>query len=507
MKLSRKWILVAALVLSVAMATSGTLAYLTDRESATNVFTFGNVDITLNEEFDQATPLVPGVTVDKKVTISNKGTTDAWVWYTLAIPDELDSDKASENVIHTNIPGSNWYGYHTNKNYWQEGQTEALADEKTWIIDAPVFANGAKSITTTINGVECTVYAHLYKGALKPGETTSMGLGQVYMDYHIDIDPEGNLYHVEKGVVTPINWNINENGTPTIYLAAYAIQKDGFKTIEEAFAAYTEQWGENGGVEYDTLETYTVSTSAELQAAVNAKTSGTTVISIAKDIAGDVTVPQNPGYEVIINGNGHDFAGVLLVNGKSGTYRTSAVTIENVNFVADSISADACIRLGDGTNATRYTCNVTVKNCTFDVPGAVGIKSYTGGDKNLKVIGCTFKAGMHSALQAANIEEGLTVTNCKVYSKNGINLNLTPSLEMSGCDIDTTGYSVRFGVNNSTVKGTFNISDSTLKSACDDGDAVIMLRGTMAESTVNLTNTTVTGTTKVTGTANIIGLN
>ena len=42
----------------------------------------------------------------------------------------------------------------------------------------------------------------------------------------------------------------------------------------------------------------------------------------------------------------------------------------------------------------------------------------------------------------------------------------------------------------------------TLKSNCEDGDAVIILRGNMASSTLNLKNTTVTGTTQYTNESN-----
>jgi len=42
---TRKWLLLAALVLSVAMATTGTMAYLSDTDSDVNVMTLGNVDI------------------------------------------------------------------------------------------------------------------------------------------------------------------------------------------------------------------------------------------------------------------------------------------------------------------------------------------------------------------------------------------------------------------------------------------------------------------------------
>ena len=49
MKMNRKWMRVAALLLSVAMATTGTLAYLQDTDDAVNVMTVGNVDIEQNE--------------------------------------------------------------------------------------------------------------------------------------------------------------------------------------------------------------------------------------------------------------------------------------------------------------------------------------------------------------------------------------------------------------------------------------------------------------------------
>ena len=75
---------------------------------------------------------------------------------------------------------------------------------------------------------------------------------------------------------------------------------------------------------------------------------------------------------------------------------------------------------------------------------------------------------------------------------------------MSGCEFDTTGYCVRVGVNGSTNSGNFTIANSTLKSANDDGDAVIILRGTMSGATVNLQGTTLVGTPDVSGEATII---
>jgi len=239
---------------------------------------------------------------------------------------------------------------------------------------------------------------------------------------------------------------------------------------------------------------------AELLAAIDLVESGMTV-GFENDITGDATVVQKPDKAVVIDGRGFKLAGVLTVDGKSARYPTAALTVKNVNFVAESISADACIRLGiSGNDNTRYTNNVTVDNCTFDVPGAVAIKSYTGGDRNLTVNNCTVTNRAHSLLQVTNVEEGLTVTGCKVYSKNGINLNSTPSIVMTGCTFDVKGYAVRVGVNGQAAfVGNYDMQNNTLKAACEDGDSVIIIRGSAVGSTLNLTGTTLTGSSTIAG--------
>ncbi len=244
-----------------------------------------------------------------------------------------------------------------------------------------------------------------------------------------------------------------------------------------------------------------VASAEALKGALNAAT-GNSSIALLRDIAGDVTVAQKPDVSITIDGKGNTFAGVITVDGKSATYLTAGLTIKDLTFKADSISADACIRLGNGTNDTRYTTNVTVSNCTFDVPGAVGIKSYTGGDKNLTVTGCTAAAGTHSLIQAKGID-GILIEGCKVYSKNGLNFNNSTNVTVSGCTVDTKGYAVRFGESSggSGAAETYLIKGCTLKSACEEGDAVIILRGTADNSTLTIENTTLEGTTKITNTA------
>ena len=226
-------------------------------------------------------------------------------------------------------------------------------------------------------------------------------------------------------------------------------------------------------------------------------------IVLLNDIYGDVTVAQKEGVKIVIDGNDKNYDGMITVDGKSATYTTAGLTVKNLTFNASSISGDACIRLGDGTDATRYTCNVAVEGCTFAVPGAVGVKSYTGGDKNLKLSGCTATAAAHSLLQVAGVDEVL-VEGCTINSKNGMNFNNSVKVTINECNADVKGYAARFGAGSAadTAVETYAITNSTLKSACEDGDAVIILRGTAANSTLTLTNTTLVGATEITNNTN-----
>lgn len=226
-------------IIAITAIAGASLAYLTDRDSAENVFTFGNVEIELNETFKD-NELIPGKKLTKEATITNTGKNDAWVWVTVAIPAALDDADASKNVLHMNVPGRNWLGYQNNEKYWTEVQTTATPEDQCWKVDAFV-TKGVK-----IDGVTYNVYTHLYNGVLAPKATTTTCLSNVYLDAHVDINTDGQLYWVENGEANKIDWNINTDGTPSVYVSAYAIQEEGFETVEEAYAAYADQWGDNG---------------------------------------------------------------------------------------------------------------------------------------------------------------------------------------------------------------------------------------------------------------------
>lgn len=232
-----------------------------------------------------------------------------------------------------------------------------------------------------------------------------------------------------------------------------------------------------------------VKSAAELQDALNNAT-GDYVINVAADIIGDVTAPQAAGVTVTINGNDHKFAGVLTVDGKSGTYLTAGLTINDFVFVAGTIPADACIRLGDNSNInnTRYTCNVTIQGCTFDVAGAVGVKSYTGGDKNVTIFDCVATEKAHSLAQLKGVD-GVVVRECEVKAVRGISLNNSNNVVITDSTFDVQKYAIRFGDDDNNIVEEYEVIGCTVKSANVEGDAAIVLRDGATNAKLDLTGT------------------
>ena len=189
MKLNRKWVLVIALLLSMAVATAGTLAYLTDADKDVNTMTLGKVEIVQNEqertedgeldEFTQNKPLYPAVfegssipwapedewivagdpawkvvednvnVIDKIVTVTNTGKSDAYVRTILAVeaPEGVLIGYGSEQAdIILNVNG----------NYRYTNNNGVLSNNLLCEID--------------INGVHYQVYEFCYSEIMKPGE-------------------------------------------------------------------------------------------------------------------------------------------------------------------------------------------------------------------------------------------------------------------------------------------------------------------------------------------------
>ena len=223
-----------------------------------------------------------------------------------------------------------------------------------------------------------------------------------------------------------------------------------------------------------------------LQDAVDATADGDTVVLHA-DYTGDIYFTRAADVDVTINGNGKTFNGTITIDGKSATYATGSLTIENVHFDATGISKAASINFGvSGNNNTRYITNVSIIKCTFTGGNRekAAIKSYTGGDKNITVAGCSVDNTMHSLLQVTNVT-GLEIDNCTVNSKNGINLNNSSDVVVKNSAIEVSGYAVRAGASSQGDSGSVELTNNTLKTDNSEGDPVIELRG-LAQKNIDL---------------------
>ena len=430
MKYAKK---IVALLLVVAMtasiAVAGTLAYLTDRDSKTNVFTVGNVSIELEEEFEQGSELVPGVDVKKEAKITNTGANDAYVWMTLAVPAALDNigtggaNGSNENVLHWNVPGAFWEGYHNNQQYINSaiaagylpaGSTGVAAD-KTWNVNDKV----AVQKDVEINGVKYNVYTLLYNSALKPGETTSMGLCKVYLDGKVDIDTNGDLYVIENGVATKVEWNVNTSGNPNVIVSAYGIQTTGLADtnqdqvvdVVDAYAAYVGQWGDNG-TEYNPAPVVIeVSTSEELKAAVE-NAQGETFVNLAEgEYTTNLKVPGGANITI----TGEDENTVLSGQIASTSSTVGTVRLANLTYNVDSTIVDSTgiSQTGKSAIALWGTQTVICENVTFNMSlaNSTAITSWwdTGVGTSIVVRDCTFNCAGQRPIRATG---NVTVENC-----------------------------------------------------------------------------------------------
>ena len=240
----------------VAVAVVGaSLAYFTDTDDATNTFAVGNVKIDLIEQqkgangledFVSNKTLLPGTSdknaVSKIVTVKNTGANDAWVWVDLKIPAYLVSNEyptnESKNALHWNSYGCFNVEYNSG-NYWNLATTDGIVDADHKVTNQNMVAVedglwydykfvGYETDPTT--NIEYVVIRTTMQKPLPAGSISLPCLAQVYMDWRIDVDGENFILPDGRTIPTSASWEILVN--------AYAIQIDGFDTVEQAIAGY-----------------------------------------------------------------------------------------------------------------------------------------------------------------------------------------------------------------------------------------------------------------------------
>ena len=246
--MKKKIALIASVVVILAMlAVGGTLAWFTDNDSATNVFTIGSVAIEQIEQqyavdnegnktlvsFENDKVLMPIVNtanpaadenyLDKIVTVKTTGKNPAYVSTHIAVPAVLDSIL----VLDVNVGG--------------EGDLWAPATTPT------------EEITLT-NGMDYKVYSYVYTQALDTDDTTELTavtqvlLNGVYLKAEVDCQETKDAQ--DNSVMRFCTKNANGGwdfydydvtGTVEILVATQGCQSQGFadafNAIDTAFGA------------------------------------------------------------------------------------------------------------------------------------------------------------------------------------------------------------------------------------------------------------------------------
>lgn len=177
MRKSKKQLLRALIAcgLVVSVAAGGTVAYLTDAETATNTFTVGKVKIDLEEpgypgnDSDEVKNIIPNQEIVKDPQIENTGNNDALVFIRVEIPQETFTDEDDGTGEQKKQDLFRLKGV---SDQWEPLRTETVAGE---------------------DGKAKTSYVYGYKKTLGKDATTDKLFQKVQMKNAVESDLSGNV--------------------------------------------------------------------------------------------------------------------------------------------------------------------------------------------------------------------------------------------------------------------------------------------------------------------------
>lgn len=217
----KKKLMAIALAVCVAavLAAGASLAYFTDKtDAANNVFTMGNVKITLDEtdltkdggsrtpEGNTYTNLYPGMDMVKDPIVHNTGRNDAWVRVIVRVANGAAFMDKFAIAPYASSP--------------LEGLTHGLGEG--WQITASTKDTAANDM----------VYTIVYNTVLKPGESTPAVFNKLYIP--------ATFGNGEMAAITYKNANDEPVNGFTMSIHAEAIQSEGLNatSCQQAFEHY-----------------------------------------------------------------------------------------------------------------------------------------------------------------------------------------------------------------------------------------------------------------------------
>lgn len=201
--------------------------------------------------------------------------------------------------------------------------------------------------------------------------------------------------------------------------------------------------------------TKTVTTAAELQAAVNNTGVDQVIIKLANNIQTDdlITLIQNPNVQIYIDGQGYDVDAQILIDGRSNAGGIEALTIKNVNFNFKGTNKNfpntdtkisAIVHISDRSKNNNCAHNVTIEDCTFTTTATNvnAIGSYQSFDVN--IFDCTADNTLYSFAQFTG-GWNFVIDNVDTECGRGISLGTSHTCVVRNSEI-TASAAGKYGI-------------------------------------------------------------
>ena len=478
MKLNRKLVLILSLVLSLALATGGTLAYLSDTDADVNVMTLGNVYIVQNEqerdagnklvEFTQNKELYPAVfegssipwapeaewpgegeawkvveknplVVDKFVTVTNTGNSDAYVRTLIAYEGDATygPNGAYIHVVHN-------------------------ADN----VDPALLVECLGEVE--VEGVTYTVFSYTYPEKLTADETTIPSLKQIYMNKAADNDVVAQ-YGDEYEVIA-LSQAVQANGfadAKTALDTAFPMGDDAAATLAAWFGGAKSDIGSPSDKPYP--DGWTDNNPPALN---NVVTTDEMLLAAIEDESIDVIFVDG---DLTYDWGGNSYANLkaLLMKGKTfvGKDAGASITFKGYGSANPIVGAtfqsitikDATVGDNEGAwehghlefedltannvvfaNSIKLAGDCTLTKCTMNNKQASWYGVWVEGG-NVAITNCTFTGTRAIKIHEAygSEVESVTVTDCTftLSQKPGVvigDLNADTTVTITGSTFDTT---------------------------------------------------------------------
>lgn len=386
---------------------------------------------------------------------------------------ETDTDvstftfESEENKV---INGSITPGYTNNTSIWGEGGANA---KESFVVE--LYAEEEKIGQASLNDYEDIID------------------GDLYVTWNINFAGEDSEYWT-------VDWYGNNPSVDTIPTKVVLVV-DGVKVAENIVKMCTPddlnhvEWDELTGI--PAAATMGEKRFATIQDAVDAVVEGDNeIIILPGTYAESFRVTQKEGINITIkaeNLGDVTLTGKVTIDGNKRGKQAETLDFENLTFDG-STKTSSTVYLIEEVNG-KDAHNVTITNCNFydDDENANNVIGYKGGKVgpkaayNITFESCTAE-GLFALAQFNNAGK-LTVNNCTVTGKNGVQTRVTPEIIFTNNTFNVSGYAVYAGQQTTGNKVDSEPTITFVGNNVESGSAAISLQNTAA--TVEAQNNTV----------------